>query len=71
MQTVIQLIKNRHFSKILKLLSMIRKRVGIKKAKDCNPEKHLYNCAVIVLGEKVPHTKYSLTRLLSCQHRSH
>lgn len=41
------------------LLSMYRKKVGPKQAKDCNPEKHLHSCVVIVLREKVLHTKYS------------
>lgn len=41
------------------LLSTYGKRVGTKQAKDYNPEKHSHSCVVIVLREKVPHTKYS------------
>lgn len=63
-QIVIQPTQNRHFSEILNLLSMFRKRVETKQGKDYNPQKHTYNCAVIVLGENVPRSKRSLTTLL-------
>lgn len=57
MQTVTLSTKNRYFSEILKILSMFRKRIGRQQAMDCNPEKHLHNCAAIVLGGKAPHFK--------------
>ena len=39
---------------------MFRKRIETKEAEDCDPYKQAWNCAVIVLGENVPHSKHSL-----------